>query len=82
MPPQENFLKFKNLEALKCHFWCSNITFSVKNLRYFLAAPSVFRSSELSILHFVSFYENLTKISQHESKSGFFLSRSHVGRDS
>ena len=27
---------------------------------------------ELSILHFVFFYENLKKISEHESKSGFF----------
>ena len=35
----------------------------------------------LRILHFVFFYENLTKILQHESKSGFFLSRSHIGRD-
>ena len=35
-----------------------------------------------SILHFVFFYENLTKISQHESKSGLFPSRSRIGRDS
>ena len=41
-----------------------------------------FGTSELSILHFVFCYENLTKISQHESKSGFFLSRSHIGWDS
>ena len=33
-------------------------------------------------MHFVFFYENLTKISQSESKSVFFLSRSHIGRDS
>ena len=39
-------------------------------------------TSELSTLHFVFFYENLTKLSQHESNSGFFLSRSHIGRDS
>ena len=32
--------------------------------------------------HFVFYYENLTEISQHESKSLFFLSRSHIGRDS
>ena len=25
--------KFLNLEALKCHFWCSNPNISVKNLR-------------------------------------------------
>ena len=36
----------------------------------------------LRILHFVFSYEKLTKILQHESKSGFFLSRSHIGRDS
>ena len=36
----------------------------------------------LRILHFVFFYKNLTKILQHESKSGFFLSRSHIGRGS
>ena len=39
-------------------------------------------TSQLSILHFVFFNKNLTKISQYESKSGFFLSRSHIGRDS
>ena len=31
---------------------------------------------------FVSFYQNLTKISQYKSKSRFFLSLSHIGRDS
>ena len=40
-------------------------------------------TSELSITHFVFFYKNLTKVSQHESKSGFFLlARSHIGRNS
>ena len=39
-------------------------------------------ATELSILHFVFFYKNFTKISQHESKLGFFPSRSHIGRDS
>ena len=34
-------------------------------------------------MHFVFFYKNLTKVSQHESKSVFFLlARSHIGRNS
>ena len=41
-----------------------------------------FLGHQLCILHFVYFHENLTNIAQHESKSGFFLSRSHIGRDS
>ena len=45
---------------------------------YFLQFLQFFGTSELIILHFVFFYDNLTKISQHESKSGFFLSRSHI----
>ena len=36
----------------------------------------------LGSLHFIFFYENLMKILQHKSKSGFFLSRSHIGQDS
>ena len=52
------------------------------NLIATFAFLQFFRSSELSILHFVFFYENLTKISQHELKSGFFLSWSHIGWDS
>ena len=33
---------------------------------------ATFAFIELSILHFVFFYENLKKISEHESKSEFF----------
>ena len=39
-----------NLEALKCHFWRSNTTISVKNLREFLAVSSVFR--EIRVKYF------------------------------
>ena len=72
--------EFLNLVALKCHCWCSNTTISVKNLGNLIATFAF--SLELSILHSVFFYENLTKISLHESKSGFFQPRSHIGRDS
>ena len=52
-------------------------------ISYFLQFPQFLGTSQLNILHCVFFYENLTKISQHESKSGFFLSRSHtIVRDS
>ena len=70
MPPR----KFLNLEALKCHYWCSNTTISVKNLGYFLQIFQFFGTSELNIQHVVFFYENWMKISEHESKSGLFLS--------
>ena len=32
-------------------------------------------------MHFVYFYDSLMKVAQHKSKSGFFLSRSHIGWD-
>ena len=57
--------------------------FGIKVLNFISYFLQFLGTSELSILHCVFFYENLTKISQHESKSGFFLSRSHtIGRDS
>ena len=50
--------------------------------RIFLNPEALKCHFDRSTLHFVFFYENLTKISQHELKSGFFLSRSHIGRNS
>ena len=32
-------------------------------------------------MHFVYFYDSLMKVAQHKSKSGFFLSRLHIGWD-
>ena len=48
---------------------------------YFLQFLEFFGKSELSILHFIFFYENLMKMSQHNLKSRFFQSQSHIGQD-
>ena len=32
-------------------------------------------------MHFVYFYDSLMKVAQHKLKSGFFLSRLHIGWD-
>ena len=84
--------KFLNLEVLKYHYWrsntnywCSNTTISVNffsNLINFLAVSSIFQDIRVKYSAFCFLYENLMKISQHESKSGFFLSRLHIGWDS
>ena len=89
--PPRKFLNMSFLGVPTGHF-ANNIhdynpynPFGIKLLEfiwYFLQFLQFFRTSELSILHFVFVYENLTKISQHESKSEFFRSRSHIGRGS
>ena len=53
-------------------------------LIFLAVSQSVFRDIRVKTftVHFVFFYENLTKILQHGSKLWFFLPRSHIGRDS
>ena len=79
MPPQAIF-KSRGSNVLTQRFLSKTFSNLIATFDISCSFFSFFGTSELSILHFV-FYENLTKISHHESKSGFFLSRSHIDRD-
>ena len=81
MLPPRKFLNI-HVEALECHFWCSNTTISVK--KSLVNSCSFFRFLEHQSYVFCisfSFMRIGRKVSQHESKSGFFLSRLHIGQD-
>ena len=64
---------------------CHALHCTVEQLIY-LAPTVLLRISELSIHNIVflhsKYYENLTKMTEQMSQSGFFLSRSHIGRES
>ena len=87
MPPQEVIKSRGSEMSFLVHTTESYYTrlynpFGIKVLdfiSYFLQFLQFLRTSELSFLYFVFFYENLTKISQHESKSEFFLFSSKIG---
>ena len=68
--------KFLNLEALKCHFWCSNATISVKNLSKICLQSFRYKSTWFYLIFFavslafrdirIFFCENLTQLTRVE----------------